>query len=87
MNGNATATRAASPTFALLAGRLAEKGFAPGAPDHVRPETRESDRAVCHNMRCPACKRRGLVYRPYHAEDGRYAVLGQCVRCPGAEVM
>ncbi len=79
--------RTQAPAFAVLAGRLAERGFAPGAPEHIREETRQSDRAVCRSMKCPGCKGRGLAYRPYHAAGGRYAVLAKCERCPAAEVL
>ncbi len=78
---------AAPGTFAALARDLAAAGFAPGAPEHIRPETRDADRAACRGLRCPLCNRRGLAYRPYHTTDGRYAVLAQCARCPGAEVV
>jgi hypothetical protein len=72
-----------APTAEALAQLLRDEGFTPAAPRHLRPETVAVDRHACQRLRCPACRQRGCVYRPF--TDGRaYRVLACCQACGAA---
>jgi hypothetical protein len=86
MNPNGVAVIDLIPTFAALAGKLAERGFVPGKPPGLSPHAEGTDRLCLKRMKCPnpRCRHKGLDYRPYHA-PGRYAVLAVCPACLCAE--
>jgi hypothetical protein len=60
------------------------EGLQPGVPPHLTAPSQAIDRRVCRALPCPACKRRGLTYRPFHG-GGRYVVLAVCPGCGAAE--
>jgi hypothetical protein len=66
-----------------LAAELLGEGLVPGTPPHLSAQAQSIDRQLCRQLRCPACKRRGLSYQPFHGA-GRYVVLAVC-RCGAAE--
>jgi hypothetical protein len=62
---------------------LEQLGFAPGAPAHITRASQDIDAQVARKLRCPACRKRGMDYRPFHR--GRaYAALAVC-RCGAGE--
>ncbi len=73
-------------TFAFLAGRLAEEGYAPGLPEHVRPESAAIDAVAAVSTACPGCGRVGLEAMAYH-NGPRYRCLAVCLACGTAEEM
>src|SRR5690242_8439145 len=73
-------------TFAELSEVLRVLGFAFGVPPWLPPTAAAIDRRACRLMRCPACRRRGLQYRPYHEPAVlRYRVVAVCPECQAAE--
>jgi hypothetical protein len=66
-----------------LAAELYAEGLRPGTPPHLSPRAAAIDRRLCHALRCPGCRRRGLTYRPF-TDGRRYVVLAVC-RCGAAE--
>jgi hypothetical protein len=75
------------PTFAMLADQLAERGFVPGKPPWLSPYAAATDRLCLGRMKCPnhRCRHKGMDYRPYAREPGRYVVLAVCPVCSAAE--
>ena len=64
--------------------RFRAEGFRPGVPAQIDERTRAVDTQVCRQLRCPGCRKRRMVYRPF--TDGRnYRVIASCQNCPAAE--
>jgi hypothetical protein len=72
-----------APTARDLAAALLAGGLRPGTPPHLTARAESIDRQLCRALRCPACRRRGLSYRPF-TDGRRYVVLAVC-RCGAAE--
>jgi hypothetical protein len=66
-----------------LAAELYAEGLHPGTPPQLTARAASIDRHLCRALRCPACRRRGLSYRPF-TDGRRYVVLAVC-RCGAAE--
>jgi hypothetical protein len=67
-----------------LAAELFAEGLHEGTPPGLSARAEAIDRQVCRRLRCPACKRRGMAYKPFHGA-GRYTVLATCRRCGAGE--
>ena len=63
-----------------LAALLLQSGYQPGVPAGLTPESQAVDRGSCRRLRCAACGRRGMDYRP-HYKGARYRVLAACPAC------
>jgi hypothetical protein len=72
------------PSARRLIAKLKANGWTPGTPAGVDSRTRWVDRQVCQRMRCPACKCRGLVYKPFRRAD-RYTAVAACPVCGAGE--
>jgi hypothetical protein len=57
-----------------LAAELLAEGLREGTPRHLTAQSKAIDRRLCRRLRCPACRRRGLSYRPL-TDGRRYVVL------------
>jgi hypothetical protein len=66
-----------------LAALLQEDGLRPGTPLHLTARAESIDRQLCRRLRCPACRKRGMAYRPL--TDGRRYVVLAVFRCGAAE--
>jgi hypothetical protein len=73
------------PTARDLAAALLSAGLRPGTPPHLTARAESIDRQLCRALRCRACRRRGLTYRP-HTDGRRYGVLAACPCGAGEEV-
>ena len=81
---NPTTTLREASTAESLERRFRAEGFAPGVPPQIDQRTRAIDAHACRSMKCPGCRRRKMVYRPF--TDGRdYRVLAACQHCHSAE--
>jgi hypothetical protein len=72
-------------TATALEAAFRAEGFTPGAPPHVSADCLAIDRRVCRQSRCPACRKRGLAFRPYHCGQ-RYRGLAVCSCGAGEEI-
>jgi hypothetical protein len=66
-----------------MAAELLAEGLQPGTPAHLSAQSQSIDRQLCRALRCPACRKRGLAYRPF-TDGQRYVILAVC-RCGAAE--
>jgi hypothetical protein len=73
-----TSDPATVKTFAARAAELAAAGYTPGAPPQVSGEALRIDARICRAYRCPGCRRRGMLFRPYH-RGASYRALAACV--------
>lgn len=81
---NALDFTTSTDTMESLERRFRAEGFRPGVPPHIDERTRAVDSRVCRQLRCPNCRRRRMIYRPF--TDGQsYRVLSACQNCPAAE--
>ncbi len=67
-----------------LATLLLQAGYQPGVPAGLTPESQAVDRGCCRRLRCAACGRRGMDYRP-HYKGSRCRVLAVCSACGNQE--
>jgi hypothetical protein len=67
-----------------LATELFALGLREGVPAHLAARAESIDRQLCRALRCPACRRRGLGYRPF-TDGRRYVVLAACPACGAGE--
>jgi hypothetical protein len=81
-----TESNTPATTAEALEFRLRLAGFAPGCPPHVTLEARRIDAAACQQLRCPVCRKRTCVYRPF-TDGTAYRVLACCQACGGCEEM
>jgi hypothetical protein len=63
---------------------LAALGFEPGPPAHLDTCTLATDRRAYSVMRCAACKRRGMRFRPMH-RGREYRAVAVCRHCGHGE--
>ncbi|HEX5270543.1 MAG TPA: hypothetical protein VFW33_08665 [Gemmataceae bacterium] len=68
-----------------LVATLAAEGYRPGIPAGLPLLARAADQELCRRMRCPACRHRGMAYRPFVSAGGRYRVVAGCPACQCAE--
>jgi hypothetical protein len=68
-----------------LAAELFEQGLHEGTPPGLSAQSQAIDRRVCRAMRCPACRKRGMAYRPFSDGHTHYTVLAVCAGCGAAE--
>jgi hypothetical protein len=74
-------TNTTPPAGHDLAARLVQQVYVAGVPAWIDPATAAADKFIVENrLRCPACRKRHLVYQPYHRSRPRrsYRV---CCRC------
>jgi hypothetical protein len=79
-----TRTPATATTAEALDREWRSLGFVAGAPPRVSPDGRAIDKRVCRHLKCAACRRRGLDYRPFRRGDD-YRVLAACLHCGAGE--
>jgi hypothetical protein len=61
-----------------------------GPPDYISEATLAVDRRAAARMKCPRCRRRGLLFEAYtDAKHGTYAPLARCgdYRCGFEEIL
>lgn len=58
-----------------LEDELAAIGFVAGPPPHIAPAMVDVDRRVGRAMKCGACHRRGMKFRPMHKGEVYRVVL------------
>jgi hypothetical protein len=68
---------------------LPPAGLRFGAPAHIGQAALEIDRDTARRLRCPACRRRTMVFEAYTDARGRYSPRARCgdYRCGGSEVL
>ena len=71
-------------TTEVLERRFRAEGFRPGVPPQIDERTRAIDARICRQLRCPGCRKRKMVYRPFTDGHG-YRVLAACQHCNSAE--
>jgi hypothetical protein len=72
-------------TATELARQFAAAGFTPGAPPRLSAEAQAVDRQIARQARCPRCRRRGMIFQPYHDGVHHYRVLLTCPVCSTGE--
>ncbi len=77
-------TISALPATSTVEQALALLGYVEGAPSLLDAGTLAIDKRIYSTMRCPACQRRGMVFRPW--KRGReYRPVAVCRHCGHGE--
>jgi hypothetical protein len=71
-------------TLDYLRAKLLDAGYVERVPHTLTLETRFADQRTCAHMKCPACRCRGLAYRPFRNAN-KYRVIASCPDCNAAE--